>query len=156
MSKRKYTIQNYIESEENSYNKGLNDGDLIAKNFKMEPTFNFKSYLDGLCNSYTLEFKSLKESDKVSNNILSFETKPLINQVTLQTYITHEKASFSKGIKDGKSFAQINEKQLINFKSYLDGICDSYTIYDNSKILKSTSFSNFDFIQVDCAVQFTL
>ena len=32
MSKRKYSLLNYIESEESSYNKGLVEGETLAKN----------------------------------------------------------------------------------------------------------------------------
>ena len=152
MSKRKYSVLNYIESEESSYSKGLSDGESIAKGFKKEPTFNFKSYLDGVCNGYTLEFKSLKESDE-SINVLSFETNPLINKATLQTYINHEKASYSKGNKDGKILAKNTEIQFINFKSYLDGVCNGYTNYE-TKIPRSISFFNFSFNNSDCAVRF--
>ena len=108
--------------------------------------------MDGLCNGYTLEFKSLKESDELSN-ILSFETNPLLNQVTLQVYINHEKASFSIGIKEGKNLAKNIEIQFINFKSYLDGVCSGYTNYD-TKITKSISFFGFGFTNSDCTVHF--
>ena len=153
MSKRKYSVINYIESEDNSYTKGLTSGESIAKTFKKEPTFNFKSYLDGLCNGYTLEFKSLKEFDEVSN-IVSFDTNPLIIPVTLQTYINHEKASYYKGNKDGKLLAKNNEVQFINFKCYLDGVCNGYTDYECIKVSKSTGFFNFNFGS-DCTVRFS-
>ncbi len=60
MSKRKYSIINYIETEETSYDNGEKYGIKLAKMYKNEPTFNFKSYLDGYCNGYTLEFTPLK------------------------------------------------------------------------------------------------
>ena len=49
---------------------------------------------------------------------LSFETKPLVNQVNLQTYINHEKASYDKGNTDGKSLAKNTDIQFINFKFF--------------------------------------
>lgn len=135
MSKRKYSILNYTESEEISYNKGLNDGEIIATNFKKEPSFNFKSYLDGLCNGYTLEFKSLKCDD--SFETISFDTDQLINNITLQTYLNHEKASYYEGIKFGKIIAKNNKVQFINFKSYLDGVCNAYANYENILVPKN-------------------
>lgn len=129
MSKRKYSILNYTESEEISYNKGLTDGEIIAKTFKKEPSFNFKSYLDGLCNGYTLEFKSIKCDDLFET--ISFETDQLINKITLQIYLNHEKASYYEGIKNGKTIAKNYKIQFINFKSYLDGVCNGYTNYEN-------------------------
>jgi hypothetical protein len=150
MSKRKYSVINYIESENDSYSKGLIDGESIAKTFKKEPTFNFKSYLDGLCNGYTLEFKLLKVPDDNNNEL--FETpQPLINKVTLQTYINHEIESYNKGNKGGKLIANNNEIQFINFKSYLDGVCNGYTNYE-SKTTKSTGFFNFN--SSDCIFRF--
>jgi hypothetical protein len=150
MSKRKFSLINFIESEDTSYIKGQTDGENIAKILKKEPTFNFKSYLDGLCHGYTLECKSLKEPDNISFNIFSFESKPLINKVTLQTYINHEIASYNKGSKDGKTLAKNNDIHFLNFKSYLDGISNSYTSYENTKISKSFSLFNFSFNNSDC------
>lgn len=128
MSKRKFSVINYIESEDTSYYKGQHDGECIAKQFKKEPTFNFKSYLDGLCNGYTLEFKLYTIDDNLFN-ILSTVTTPLVEEVTVQTYIEHEKISFIKGTFDGINIAKNSEIKFINFKSYLDGVCDGYTNY---------------------------
>lgn len=150
MSKRKISLINFIESEDTSYIKGQTDGENIAKLFKKEPTFNFKSYLDGLCNGYTLECKSLKEPDNKTPNILTFESNPLINKVNLQTYINHEIASYDKGSKDGKFLAKNNDINFLNFKSYLDGLCNSYTSYENTKMSKSFSLFNFSFRNSDC------
>ena len=154
MSKRKYSVINYIESEESSFNKGLTDGENIAKTFKKEPTFNFKSYLDGICNGYAIGYKSLNNSDEsksdVSDNI-SIETSPLLNKVTLETYINHAKASYNKGNKDGELIVKNTEIQFINFKCYLDGICDGYTNYE-SKITKPPNFFNFN--SSDCIFRF--
>ena len=90
------------------------------------------------------------------NNLL-FESNPLVNKVNLQTYINHELASYNKGNKDGKTLAKqtgVNLKNtdlhLFNFKSYLDGLCNSYTSYENSKISKSFSLFNFSFKNSDC------
>lgn len=149
MSKRKFSLINFIEFEDNSYIKGKTDGENIAKVLKKEPTFNFKSYLDGLCNGYTLECKSLNESDNKSTN-QSFETNPLINKVSLQIYINHELASYNKGSNDGKTLAKNTDIYFLNFKSYLDGLCDNYTSYENSKITKSFSLFNFSFKNSDC------
>jgi len=142
---------NYIESEDSSYSKGLMDGENIAKTFKKEPTFNFKSYLDGVCNGYTVEFKCLKELDD-STNVISFETNPLLTKVTLQTYIDHEKASYNKGNKDGKTLAKNTEIQFINFKSYIDGVSNGYTNYDVKTV--RSSFFNFGFNNLDCTIRF--
>ena len=142
MSKRKYSVVNYIESEECSNNKGLKDGEIIAKLLKKEPTFNFKSYLDGLCNGYTMEFKSIKENvDNIYNSC--FET----TKTDLLTYINHEKQSFNKGCKDGKILFKNNDTQFINFKCYLDGVCDGYTNYNilNSRL--------FNFKNSDCSLR---
>ena len=148
MSKRKYSIINYIETEDQSYSKGLIDGENIAKTFKKEPTFNFKSYLDGLCNGYTLEFKSLKEPEEILKDV-SFESS--LEQINLQTYINHEKASYNNGQKDGKMIAKNTEIQFINFKCYLDGLCCSYTNYE-VKITKPTGYFNFN--SSDCIFRF--
>jgi len=150
MSKRKYSILNFIESEDTSYIKGNSDGNNIAKLLKNEPTFNFKSYLDGLCNGYTLEFKSLKEADNTTFNILSFESKPLINKITLQTYINNEVASYNKGCKDGKTLAKNNDTLLMNFNSYLDGFCNGFTSHENSKMFKPFNLFSFSFNNTDC------
>jgi len=133
MSKRKYSIMNYIESEESSYNKGLIFGETIAKTFKKEPSFNFKSFLDGLCNGFTLELKSIKGS----NDVIDFTFDN--NSLSLQTYINNEKASYFKGNKEGSILAKNNEDQFINFKSYLDGVCNGYTNFE----IKSFNFFNF-------------
>ena len=133
MSKRKYSIMNYIESEEISYDKGFIFGEAIAKTFKKEPSFNFKSYLDGLCNGFTLEFKAVK--DPIESTDFTFD----INSLSLQTYINNEKASYNKGNKDGSLLAKNNQDQFINFKSYLEGICNGYTNYE----IKSPNFFNF-------------
>jgi len=154
MSKRKFSLLNFIEFEDASYIKGQTDGENIAKLFKKEPTFNFKSYLDGLCNGYTLEFKSLKESNNKSTN-LSFDTNPLINKVNLLTYINHELTSYNKGSIDGKTLAKNTDIHFLNFKSYLDGLCDSYTSYENNKVSKPFSLFNFSFKNSDCVFRST-
>jgi hypothetical protein len=134
MSKRKYSIMNYIESEEISYDKGIIFGETVAKTFKKEPSFNFKSYLDGLCNGFTLELKSIKGT---SDSTLDFTFDN--TTLSLQTYINNEKASYNKGNKDGALLAKNNEDQFINFKSYLDGVCNGYTYFE----VKSFNFFNF-------------
>lgn len=145
MTKRKYSIINYIDSEECSNNKGKQHGENLAKLFKKEPTFNFKSYLDGVCNGYTLEFKSIKKSlNEESSSTNCFDTKPSINPVTLSTYIDHEKASYNKGNKDGRSLFKNSENEFINFKCYLDGVCDGYTNYE-TQITKHSPFNFFGF-----------
>lgn len=145
MSKRKCTVLNYIDSEEDSYTKGKSDGENIAKIYKKEPTFNFKSYLDGLCNGYTLEFKSLKDTNK-STTVVLIETNPLVNQTTLQTFINHERESFNKGTRDGKLIVKNNNLEFINFKSYLDGVCNGYTDY---------KMSNSFFNNLECSLRLT-
>jgi hypothetical protein len=153
MSKRKFSVINYIESEECSYNKGQTSGESLANEIKRDPTFNFKSYLDGLCNGYTLEFKSIKESSEERSNDCSFEINPSIN---LLTYINHEKISYNKGVKDGRTLAKNTGIQFINFKCYLEGLCDSYTNYDIT-IPKSKSFTifGFNFEHADCVTRST-
>ena len=148
MSKRKYSLLNYIESEESSYNKGLVDGETLAKNLKKDTSFNFKSYLDGLCNGYTLEFKSIKQNNEIPINFTSST-----DTLTLQDYINHERSSYSKGTNDGKLIAKNSNNQFINFKSFLDGVCNGYTSYDNSLLSKSINFFNFGFNNSDCLLR---
>jgi hypothetical protein len=154
MSKRKYSVLNYIESEDASYIKGQTNGKNIAKLYKKEPTFNFKSYLDGLCNGYALEYKSLKSPNQQSN-IPSFETKPLINQLTVSTFINHEKESYNKGCADGKILVKNKDIQFINFNSYLEGVSNGYTNYEMSISSSSFSLFNFSFNNSDCAIRST-
>lgn len=155
MSKRKYSVINYIESEESSYSEGHQNGETLAKLLKKEPTFNFKSYLDGLCNGYTIEFKSLKDSSVDLNNF-SFETRPLVESINLLTYIEHEEASYNKGNKDGINIAKENDIEFINFKSYLDGVCTGYTNYEPTILnsyFKFFSFGNSDCVTRTCSVK---
>ena len=153
MSKRKFSVINYIESEECSSTKGHKDGEAIAKLLKKEPTFNFKSYLDGLCNGYTIEFKLLKCPTDISPTNFCFETKPLVESINLLTYINHEKASYNKGNRDGINLAKNNDVEFINFKSYLDGLCDGYTKYENTISHCPFNFFNFNFGSSDCVVR---
>jgi len=154
MSKRKYSVINYIESEECSYNKGLTNSEILAKEFKREPTFNFKSYLDGLCNGYTLEFKSSAETSAELSNEDSFDTT---SPISLLTYINHEIISFNKGIKDGRELVKNAGIEFINFKCYLDGICDGYTNYDITiTITNPTTVNIFGFNifeHLDCVIR---
>ena len=145
MSKRKYSIINYIETEDISYNNGEEEGIKLAKTYKKDPTFNFKSYLDGLCNGYTLEFKMIKEN---SEDIFVLEKHEPIDLIL---YINNEKISYNKGVKNGRELSKNTNNTFINFKSYLDGICNSYTNYDinatiTKKIYNFLGFSN----NVDC------
>jgi len=145
MSKRKYSIINYIETEETSYNNGEKYGIKLAKMYKNEPTFNFKSYLDGFCNGYTLEFKMIKEN---SENICMFED---VKPVDLLAYINNERISYNNGVKDGRELSKNTDNNFINFKCYLDGVCNSYTNYDIKLTVSKKIYNFFGFTDnTDC------
>ena len=121
---------------------------ILLKFIKKDPSFNFKSYLDGLCNGYTLEFKSIKQNNEIPINFTSST-----DTLTLQDYINHERSSYSKGTNDGKLIAKNSDNQFINFKSFLDGVCNGYTSYENTLISRSINFFNFGFNNSDCIIR---
>jgi len=121
MTKRKITLDNYNDSDNNNINQGNKDGINLYNLMKHDKSFDLKSYLDGFINGYTIER---------GDNILvesSIKKSKIIHAFNITTFIESLKNNYNQGNSDGIIFSKATKSNIFfELKKYLDGFCNGY------------------------------